>query len=74
MGESWVQCVTRVYHEKKKNNSDYKFKQAMKDAKSIYNKSKSIVSDVEEPKKKHKNTAIRGRRGTARRNRGTRRR
>jgi len=38
MAESWVQCVTRVYHEKKKHNSSYKFKNAMKDAKKEYKK------------------------------------
>lgn len=73
MGESWVQCVTRVYHENKKKNSGYKFKQAMKDAKSVYNKSKSVVSEFGD-NKEDKQTTRKGRRGTGRRNRGTRRR
>jgi hypothetical protein len=38
MAESWVQCVTRVYHEKKRHNKSYKFKNAMKDAKKEYKK------------------------------------
>lgn len=35
---AWTDTVTRVYNEKHAKNPNYKFKQAMKDAKKVYKK------------------------------------
>eukprot|EP01045_Picozoa_sp_COSAG04_P042166 COSAG04_NODE_13182_length_617_cov_0.459459_2_plen_47_part_00 len=40
-GVSWNAHVTATYHKKKKSNPNYKFSQAMKDAKKTYKKKKS---------------------------------
>jgi hypothetical protein len=45
MGESWMQCVQRVYKENKAKNPNYKFKNAMSDAKKQYKAPASTASD-----------------------------
>eukprot|EP01051_Picozoa_sp_SAG22_P005113 SAG22_NODE_296_length_12811_cov_14.899780_1_plen_45_part_00 len=39
-GTSWTQHVQHVYREKRKKDPNYKFSQAMKDAKKTYTKKK----------------------------------
>lgn len=50
----WTTHVMNVYKEHKKKNPNYKFKDAMKDAKKSYNKTES-VSGESKPKKSRKN-------------------
>ena len=38
---SWIDTVTRVYKENHAKNPNYKFKQAMSDAKKVYKKGSS---------------------------------
>jgi hypothetical protein len=54
----WTTHVMNVYKENKKKNPNYKFKDAMKDAKKTYNnnaKSEENVSGESKPKKSRKN-------------------
>ena len=51
----WTTHVMNVYKEHKKKNPNYKFKDAMKDAKKSYNKTEENVSGESKPKKSRKN-------------------
>ena len=53
MGSKWIEHVKTVYAEKKKKDPNYKYKEAMKDAKKTYKKG----SGKEEPKKKKRRPA-----------------
>lgn len=39
---AWAKLVSKVYKDKKKTNKNYKLKNAMKDAKKIYKKNKTM--------------------------------
>jgi hypothetical protein len=39
---AWAKFVTKFYKDKKKTNKNYKFKNAMKDAKKFYKKNKTM--------------------------------
>jgi len=39
---AWAKFVTKFYKDKKKTNKNYKFKNAMKDAKKLYKKNKTM--------------------------------
>jgi hypothetical protein len=46
---SWLDTVKKTFHEGRAKNANYKFKDALKDAKKYYNKGKNVVvegSDV----------------------------
>jgi len=51
MANAWVQLVTKTFNDNKIKNG-YTFKHAIKDAKKIYNKTKTIKSTVEKSVKK----------------------
>ena len=54
---AWTKFVTKYYHDKKKENPEYKFSQALKDAAKVYKKKggdreEDDESDMEGGKKK----------------------
>ena len=60
----WTTHVMNVYKENKKNNPNYKFKDAMKDAKKTYNKNatskeETTKSTKSKKSKKSKNKSLR---------------
>jgi len=71
MAESWIECVQRIYREKSANNSSYKLKNAMKDAREVYKKQKGTMT-APMPKGKTGKRKSGRRRGTARRTRRNR--
>ena len=52
MAETWVQFATKYYHQKKKSNPDYKFKNALKDAAPLF-KSNKVEKDAKPVKEKN---------------------
>jgi hypothetical protein len=38
----WAKLVSKIYKEKNKTNKNYKLKNAMKDAKKVYKKNKTM--------------------------------
>ena len=63
---AWTKFVTKFYHDKKKENPEYKFSQALKDAAKVYKKTggdredkDDEDSDMEGGKKKKKRTVRR---------------
>jgi len=39
---AWAQLVSKIYKEKSRTNKNYKLKNAMKDAKKVYKKNKTM--------------------------------
>ena len=52
MAETWVQFATKYYHQKKKTNPDYKFKNALKDAAPLYKSNNKVEKDAKPTKEK----------------------
>jgi hypothetical protein len=52
---TWIKDVTAYYHEQKKNNPNYKFKDAMKDAKKTYKNANPETSTKTKKTKSKKN-------------------
>ena len=48
---AWTDFVTKFYHEKKLQNKDYKFKDALKDGAKVYKKENAKKVDKECVKK-----------------------
>ena len=48
---AWTDFVTKFYHEKKLQNKDYKFKDALKDGAKVYKKDNAKKVDKECVKK-----------------------
>jgi|TARA_Y100000389_G_C17431262_1_gene502792 hypothetical protein len=48
---AWTDFVTKFYHEKKEQNKDYKFKDALKDGAKVYKKENAKKVDTECVKK-----------------------
>tara|TARA_Y100000816_G_scaffold279654_1_gene252177 strand:- start:578 stop:784 length:207 start_codon:yes stop_codon:yes gene_type:complete len=63
MAETWVQFATKYYHQQKKSNPDYKFKNALKDAAPLFKKDDKKVEKNTKPVKEKK-TAKKGKKGT----------
>tara|TARA_B100001758_G_scaffold244536_2_gene256037 strand:+ start:54 stop:284 length:231 start_codon:yes stop_codon:yes gene_type:complete len=51
-GSEWTRFVTSLYNEKKKQNANYMFKQALKDAGKLYKKTKDVSQDLHKKVKK----------------------
>tara|TARA_B100000424_G_scaffold232433_1_gene195206 strand:+ start:226 stop:429 length:204 start_codon:yes stop_codon:yes gene_type:complete len=62
MAETWVQFATKYYHQQKKSNPDYKFKNALKDAAPLFKKDKKVEKTAKPMKEKK--TAKKGKKGT----------
>ncbi len=56
MAETWVQFATKYYHQKKKSNPDYKFKNALKEAAPLFKSNNNKVEKAAKPVKEKKTT------------------
>lgn len=54
----WTTHVMNVYKENKKNNPNYKFKDAMKDAKKSYNKNATSEQPIKSKKSRKSGQSI----------------
>ena len=63
MGNAWVKLVTKTFNDNKQK-AGYSFKQAIKDAKKIYKKTKTAKNMVDKVVEKVENRGTRKQRGS----------
>lgn len=65
----WTDTVKNTFHTNRKKNSNYSFKQAMKDAKKVYRKGTAKVSKVAKNATRRVKRAVKGKRSKTARKR-----